>query len=49
MKWPIEFHHKRKEEIEGLYLKIKAKLEHILNLLQEFGPLGVHEPYVKHL
>lgn len=49
MKWRIEIHPKGKEEIEALSLKMRAKLEHILNLLQDYGPSYVHEPYVKHL
>lgn len=49
MKWRIDVHPKGKEEIELLSIKIRAKLEHILNLLQEYGPSYVHEPYVKHL
>lgn len=49
MKWRIDVHHKGKEEIEALSLKMRAKLEHIINLLQEYGPTYVHEPYVKHL
>lgn len=49
MKWHIDVHHKGKEEIEALSLKMRAKLEHILNLLQEYGPSYVHEPYVKPL
>jgi len=49
MKWRIDFHHRGKEEINALSLKMRAKLEHILNLLQEYGPSYVHEPYVKHL
>ena len=49
MKWHIEFHYKGKEEIDALSTKMRAKLEHILNLLQDFGPPYVHEPYVKHL
>ena len=49
MTWRIEFHHKGKEEIEALSLKMRAKLEHILNLLQDYGPLYVRESYVKHL
>lgn len=28
---------------------MRAKLEHILTLLQDYGPSYVHEPYVKHL
>ena len=49
MKWHIDVHHKGKEEIEELSSKMRAKLEHILNLLQDYGPTYVHEPYVKHL
>jgi phage-related protein len=49
MKWRIDSHHKGKEEIEALRLKMRARLEHILNLLQDYGPSYVHEPYVKHL
>lgn len=49
MKWRIEVHYKGKEEIEALSVKMKAKLEHILNLLQEYGPAHIHEPYVKPL
>ena len=49
MTWHIEFHANGKEEIEALSLKMRAKLEHILNLLQDYGPLYVREPYVKHL
>ena len=49
MRWQVDFHYKVKQEIEVLSLKMKAKLEHILNLLQDYGPSYVHEPYVKHL
>ncbi len=49
MKWRIDLHHKGKEEIDALSLKMRAKLEHILNLLQDYGPSYVHEPYVKPL
>lgn len=49
MKWRIDVHHKGKKEIELLSVKMRAKLEHILNLVQEYGPSHVHEPYVKHL
>lgn len=28
---------------------MRAKLEHILALLQDYGPVYVREPYVKHL
>jgi phage-related protein len=49
MKWRIEIHPKGKEEIEALSLKMRAKLEHILNLLQDYGLSYVYEPYVKHL
>lgn len=49
MKWRVEFHHKGKKEIEALPLKMRAKLEHIVRLLQDFGPSYVREPYVKHL
>jgi phage-related protein len=44
MKWDIDVHPKGKGEIELLSIKMRAKLEHILNLLQEYGP-----SYVKHL
>lgn len=49
MKWRIDFHYKSREEIEALSLKMRAKLEHVLNLLQDYGPSYVHEPYVKHV
>ena len=49
MKWHIEVHRKGKEEIDALSLKMRAKLEHILGLLQDYGPVYVREPYVKHL
>ena len=49
MKWNIEVHLKGKEEIDALSLKMRAKLEHILALLQDYGPVYVREPYVKHL
>ena len=49
MQWRIDVHPKGKEEIEELSLQMQAKLEHILNLLQDFGPIYVHEPYVKPL
>lgn len=49
MKWHIVLYNSGREEIETLSLKMRAKLEHILNLLQDFGPSYVREPYVKHL
>ena len=49
MKWRIEFHQKGKEEVETLSVKMRAKLEHIAHLLEDYGPSYVHEPYIKHL
>lgn len=49
MKWRVEIHYKGQEEIEALSVKMRAKLEHIVRLIQDFGPSHVREPYVKHL
>lgn len=38
-----------KAELDGLPRDIRAKFEHIVKLIQEFGLEHVHGPYIKHL
>jgi phage-related protein len=38
-----------KEELNALPRDMRAKFEHIVTLIREFGLERVHEPYIKHL
>ncbi len=38
-----------KKELDQLPVNIRAKFEHIVRLIREFGLENVREPYVKHL
>lgn len=37
------------EELESLPRDMRAKLDHVVHLIEELGPHQVREPYVKHL
>jgi|ERR1043166_5961757 phage-related protein len=48
--WKVVYGHRRAEkEIEKLADDIRADFLRIVDLLEEYGPEEVHEPYVKHL
>jgi phage-related protein len=49
MAWTIEFLDEVRTELNALPRDMRAKLEHIVTLIQEFGLERVHEPYIKHL
>ena len=48
MVWRVEILNQTvMEELESLPVDMRAKLDHIVRLIQEFGLNQVHEPYVK--
>ena len=48
MVWRVEILNQRvREELESLPADMRAKLDHIVRLIEEFGLNQVHEPYVK--
>ena len=48
MVWSVEILNQTvREELESLPADMRAKLDHIVRLIQEFGLNQVHEPYVK--
>lgn len=50
MNWKIEFvNQKAAAEFEQLPLVLKAKFEHISNLVQRYGPFYIGMPYIKHI
>lgn len=50
MKWSIETLNKKVDsELEALSPYLQAKFLHIANLLENFGPNKVREPYVKYI
>ncbi len=50
MSWKIEFVNQRAaREFEQLPLVLKAKFEHISNLIRAYGPFHVGMPYIKHV
>ncbi len=50
MAWRVEILNQTvKEELESLPADMRAKLDHIVRLIEEFGLNQVHEPYVKRI
>lgn len=50
MAWTVEFlNHEVKEELDALPRDMRAKFEHIVTLITEFGLERIHEPYIKHI
>ena len=50
MKWRIEILNQTIiDELDALPVKMRAKLDHIIRLIEEFGLSRVREPYVKPL
>lgn len=50
MKWRIEILNRTVlDELDSLPVEMRAKLDHIIRLIEEFGLTGVREPYVKPL
>ncbi len=50
MTWTVEILNAEvKAELDALPRDIRAKFEHIVRLIGEFGLEQVHEPYIKHL
>lgn len=48
MVWRVEILNQTvREELESLPADMRAKLDHIVRLIEEFGLNQVHEPYVK--
>ena len=48
MVWRVEILNQTvREELESLPADMRAKLDHIVRLIEEFGLSQVHEPYVK--
>lgn len=48
--WKVEIlNQKVLEELETLPIDMKAKFDHIIYLVEEFGLHQVHAPYIKHL
>ena len=48
MKWQVEILSRTvAEELDSLPADMRAKLDHIVQLIEEFGPHHVREPYVK--
>ena len=50
MTWTVEILNEEVQaELDALPRDIRAKFEHIVKLIREFGLEQVHEPYIKHL
>ena len=50
MAWKIEILNKTvQKELEALPLDLRAKFLHIAQMLEDFGPQNIREPYVKSL
>ena len=50
MPWTVETLNENVDtELEGLPAEILARFVHIAQLLEEFGPMEVREPHVKHI
>ena len=50
MKWRVEILNKAVlDELDALPVEMRAKLDHIVHLVEEFGLSRVREPYVKPL
>jgi phage-related protein len=50
MAWTVEFlNGDVREEINALPRDMRAKFEHIVTLITEFGLERIHEPYIKHI
>ena len=50
MKWRIEILNQTViDELDALPVEMRAKLDHIIRLIEEFGLIRVREPYVKPL
>ena len=50
MKWRVEiFNQSVLEEIDALPLDLRAKLDHIVRMIEELGLHQVREPYIKPL
>ncbi len=48
MGWRVEILNQTvREELESLPADMRAKMDHIVRLIEEFGLNQVHEPYVK--
>ncbi|HFD11913.1 MAG TPA: type II toxin-antitoxin system RelE/ParE family toxin [Crenotrichaceae bacterium] len=50
MVWTVEtLNENVDEELESLPLEMMARFVHIARLLEEFGPMQVREPHIKHI
>ena len=50
MNWRVEILNQAViEELDALPADMRAKLDHIVRLVEEFGLYEVREPYMKHL
>lgn len=50
MTWTVETLNKTVDtELESLPVEMRARFVHITRLLEEFGPMDVREPHVKHV
>ena len=50
MKWQVEILNRTViDELDSLPADMRAKLDHIVHLIEEFGLSDVREPYVRHL